>query len=186
MNRLRWALLLMSAALLVACENGYQDGPFERWARAAMNGWDMWDTPAVRPYEEPQPDLPEGSVPTEDWTSLESGQAAYKKLSAEEREKRSALSYRRYCHHCHGANGDGRIIVGESHEFEPTDLRQSHVQNMTDAEIFAHVQEGGKLMLPLAATLSPLEILLVIDHVRDLTERPSTPYYKPQFTEQRK
>lgn len=169
--------------LFTACENGYEDGPFERGVRTALNGWDMWDTPVVRPYENPMPATPEGSVPTEDRFSFEAGQRSFRELSVEKQSARSSLTYRRYCHHCHGPNGDGRIIVGESHQLKPTDLRQPRIQSMSDRALFNHIQEGGELMLPLAATLSPLEMLLAIEHVRTLEDRPSKPYFKPQFTE---
>jgi mono/diheme cytochrome c family protein len=180
---MRIPLLLTSILLLTACEKVYEDGPFERGARAALNGWDMWDTPAVRPYEEPMPATPEGAVQTEDRFSFERGEADLEAVPADKRRERGALTYRRYCYHCHGPNGDGRIIVGESHELKPTDLRSETVQAKTDQALFTHLKEGGKLMLPLAATLSPLEMLLVIGHVRTLKDRPSEPYYKPKFTE---
>lgn len=182
----RWervAFAFLIGAFVLGCENGYQGGPFERGARAVLNGFDMWATESVRPYEDPMPPHPEGAVPTEDFHSMEKGRADYKKMSKEDRSKKSALSYRRYCYHCHGPNGDGRVIAGESHEFKPADLRSAHTQALTDEEIFTHVQEGGQLMLPLAATLSPVEIMLVIDHIRTLKDHPSTPHFKPQFTE---
>ena len=179
----RTASALWIGLLLLGCENGYQDGPFERGARAALNGFDMWATESVRPYEEPMPNQPEGTVQTEDLFSIEKGRADLARLSKKDRARKSALSYRRYCHHCHGPNGDGRIIVGESHEFKPADLRSAHTQAMSDEEIFNHVKEGGELMLPLAATLSPVEIMLVIDHLRSLKDKPSVPHFKPQFTE---
>lgn len=181
---MRLGILVLFLSLLgLGCENGYQAGPFERGARAALNGFDMWATESVRPYEDPMPQRPEGSVQTEDLYSMEKGLTDLRKLSKSDRLKKSGLSYRRYCYHCHGPNGDGRIIVGESHEFNPADLRSVHTQAMTDEAIFSHVENGGELMLPLAATLSPVEIMLVIDHIRTLKDNPSTPHFKAQFTE---
>ncbi len=176
-------ILLLTFMLFVACEKGYEDGPFERGARAALNGWDMWDGDAVRPYEAPMPAMPEGVVPVEDRFSLEKGKSDLKNVPADQRADKGALTYRRYCQHCHGPNGDGRIIVGESHEFKPTDLRSRKVQSKSETALFEHLQNGGKLMLPLAATLSPVEMLLVIGHIRTLKERPSKPHFKPQFTD---
>ena len=57
------------------------------------------------------------------------------------------------------------------------------MQAQTDEALFDHLQEGGDLMLPLAATLSPMEMILTVEYLRTLERRPSTPYYKPQFTE---
>jgi mono/diheme cytochrome c family protein len=176
-------ILFLTLLLLSACEKGYEDGPFERGARAALNGWDMWDQDAVRPYQDPMPATPEGAVPTEDRFSFAKGQKDLKPVPADKRAAKGALTYRRYCHHCHGPNGDGRIIVGESHEFKPADLRRDKVQAKSDEALFKHLQEGGELMLPLAATLSPVEMLLVIGHIRTLEDNPSRPYYNPQFTE---
>ena len=179
---MRWGLLALLLLLIAACEKGIEDGPFERGARAALNGWDMWTTDFVRPYENPMPNIPEGTVAQEDRFSFARGQKDLESVLPDKREAKAALAYRRYCHHCHGPNGDGRTIVGESHEFRPKDLRATRVQQMDDKALFKHLKEGGELMLPLAATLSPLEMLLVIGHVRGLKKRPTRPHFKPQFT----
>lgn len=163
--------------MIVACEEGDWLGPVERGLRALVNGWDMWATDAVRPYEDPMPELVPGTVPTEDRFSFQVGQQHLKEIKANDLPSRALTAYRRYCHHCHGKNGDGRIIVGESHEFKPPDLRSPDIQSKTDRELFEHVKTGGDLMLPLAATLSPLDILLTAHHIRTLKDRPSKPYY---------
>jgi mono/diheme cytochrome c family protein len=180
-SRLGTSTLLL-AALVLGCDSGDWLGPMERGFRAAFNGWDMWTTEAVRPYEDPMPERVEGTRPVTDEFSLQAGRAALEPLSPADRKKKSALTYRRYCHHCHGPNGDGRIIVGESHEMKPTDLRSQRVQTKSDEALFQHLQTGGELMLPLAATMSPLEMLLAIEYLRTLKGRPSEPYFKPKFT----
>jgi hypothetical protein len=76
-----------------------------------------------------------------------------------------------------------RIIVGESYDFEPADLRTEYVQSLSDQDLFDHLKEGGDLMLPLAATLSPLEMFFAIDHVRTLKDRPSKPHFSPKYEE---
>ncbi len=134
-------------------EDGDWGGPTERGLRAAFNGWDMWNTETVRPYEDPMPPRVEGTVPVSDEFSIEKGVADFKALPLHERKERAALTYRRYCHHCHGPNGDGRIIVGESHEMKPADLRAPRIQRKSTDELFRHLKEGGELMLPLAATV---------------------------------
>jgi hypothetical protein len=160
------ALTLFLVPTVLGCDSGDWLGPMERGFRAAFNGWDMWSTEMVRPYEEPMPRRVEGTVPVTDEFSLRAGRAALEQLSPADRKKKSALTYRRYCHHCHGPNGDGRIIVGESLETRPADLRSVRVQAKTDEALFDHIQRGGELMLPLAATLSPLEMLLTIEYLR--------------------
>ncbi len=168
---------------LWGCEDGDWLGPVERGLRGALNGWDMWDGDAVRPYEDPMPKTVKGTVPTTGRVSFEKSAAAFNAMPSIKRKERAALTYRRYCHHCHGPNGDGRIIVGESLELAPTDLRSDDVQSQSDEELFEHLQTGGGLMLPFAATLSPLEMLLSIEYMRTLKDRPSKPYFQPKYTE---
>ncbi len=171
---------LLAACIMTGCEDGDWLGPFERGLRAAVNGWDMWATESVRPYEEAMPKKVEGTVPVSDRFGYETGRAALKQLSADQRKQRSALTYRRYCHHCHGPNGDGRIIVGESLEVLPTDLREDSVQSLTQQELFEYLKTGGDLMPPLNATMSPLEMLLAAEYLTTLKDRPSRPYYPPK------
>lgn len=178
--------LILGATVLfgtAGCEEGDWLGPVERGLRAAVNGWDMWTTDAVQPYEDPMPPAVEGTVATDGIPSFESAMATFEKFSPDVRKERAALTYRRYCYHCHGQAGDARVIVGESLEIKPTDLRISDVQSKSDQELFEHLRTGGELMLPLAATLAPIEMILAIEHLRTLKNRPSKPFFKPQFDE---
>jgi hypothetical protein len=63
---------LITTAFLLGCglDKGDWLGPVERGLRAAFNGWDMWSTEAVRPYEDPMPQKVEGTVATEDELSI--------------------------------------------------------------------------------------------------------------------
>ncbi|MBW2535117.1 MAG: cytochrome c [Deltaproteobacteria bacterium] len=167
----------------MGCEEGDYLGGVERGIRAGVNGWDMWDGDYVRPYEDPAPPRVEGTVPREDRFSIEAGRAELQAIGADARRERAALTYRRYCHHCHGPNGDGRIIVGESLELAPADLRSPEVQGMSEQALFEHVQSGGSLMIPLGATMSPGEMLRSIDHLRTLEGRDSRPHFRPRNTE---
>lgn len=167
----------------IGCAEGDWLGPVERGLRGAVDGWDMWETDAVRPYEDPMPDLVPGTVPTEDRTSFVVGQRGLEGLSAQARQARAARSYRRYCHHCHGQSGDGRIIVGESLDIPPADLRLDEIQSKSDRVLFDHVESGGDLMIPLAATMTPLEMLLAIEHVRTLKDRPTKAHFAPKHQE---
>jgi hypothetical protein len=179
-------LMAVAAVLCLGtsgCEDGDWFGPVERGLRGAMDGWDMWDTDAVRPYQDPMPGLVEGTVPVVDRYSFEAGTRQLEDVSPDQRKVRAARTYRRYCHHCHGPNGDGRIIVGESFDMVPTDLRLDSVQSQSDPELFDHLVEGGDLMLPFAVTMSPLEMFFAIDHVRTLKDRPTKPHFPPKFEE---
>jgi hypothetical protein len=185
-KRVNRALAAIVAALIAAACSPFDGdwlGPVERGLRSGVNGWDMWATEAVRPYEDPQPERVEGTVPVGGGYSFATGARELAALGKDSREARAALSYRRYCHHCHGQNGDGRIIVGESMEHPPTDLRTEDVQSLTDEELFELLAEGGGVMIPFRETMSPLEVLLTIEHMRTLKNRPSRPFFEPQFTE---
>jgi cytochrome c5 len=178
------AVLFVTAALLASgCEDGDWLGPVERGLRGAVNGWDMWATDSVRPYEDPMPPTVEGTVPVEQRFSFAAGAREVAAIPAEQRKERGSLTYRRYCHHCHGANGDGRTIVGESLDVVPADLRQAAIQSRDVHALYAHLQSGGKLMVPLAQTMSPAEMLLSIEHLHTLRNRPSEPFFEPAFTE---
>ena len=106
------ALVTLAAAmiLLASCEGDYL-GPAERGARAAFNGWDMWQTPAVRPYETPMPTTPPGAVPVQRGESFDTAPHRVQKMDPVHREAAGRKAYGRFCNHCHGPNGDGRIIV---------------------------------------------------------------------------
>ncbi|MBW2277001.1 MAG: cytochrome c [Deltaproteobacteria bacterium] len=173
---------LVAALFLAGCEDGDWLGPVERGIRAGVNGWDMWATDAVRPYEQPQPPVVPGTVPQDRWYSFAAGAEEIEAIPVAERRERAATAYRRFCHHCHGPNGDGRIIVGESLEIKPTDLRGDKVQRLKDRQIFEHVRGGGELMLPLAQTMSPRDILLTVGHLRTLRAAESKPHFEPQYT----
>ena len=159
-------------------------GPVERGIRAGLGTWDMWDTAMVAPYQRPLSAVPDGVVPVGGRRdTFEAAQAALEAIPAAERDKRASLTYRRFCHHCHGPNGDNRIIVGESFGFHLPDLRSDKVQNLADVQIFEALSLGGEQMIPLAATISPLDRLLVIGYLRTLKGRPSRPFYRPRWVE---
>jgi len=173
--------------------------PPERWMRAAFNGWDMWATEAVRPYETPMPPVPEGTVPfggTADaangFGSWEQALALFEALPADHerwgdlaatRDVLGTQAYARHCDHCHGPNGDGRVIVGESFSPRIPDLGAPAVQEKDDATLWARVRAGGGNMIPLADTLTPLDTLLAIHHVRSLAGAPGVPFFAPKDTE---
>jgi mono/diheme cytochrome c family protein len=179
--RRRRALLAACAALLAACDGDYF--PFERTAREAFNGWDMWDDEAVGPHQAPMPRVPAGAVPMDaprrTLTAAEQQRAA---LSVAQRRRQGALAYRRYCHHCHGPSGDGRIIVGESFTPALPDLRKVLVDR-EDREIAAAILGGTRKMVALDDTLTPLETLLALEHARSLRGAPSRPFFPPRSTE---
>jgi len=105
----RWILLAALAALgATACENGDWLGPAERGARAAFDGWDMWATESVRPYETPMPLRPAGTVPIDGKAGYEEALAEIRQIPAADLPGRAALADRRYCHLRHRPAGSAR------------------------------------------------------------------------------
>ncbi len=171
-------------------------GKIERGIRAVLGTWDMWDSQSISPYELPLQrspnEQPQAFIPV-----MESGQDArgsgessftsasmhIQAMPIEARNQKAASAYRRYCHHCHGLNGDGRSIVGESYAFALPDLRIWNIQNKLDQELFDFVSYGGKRMLPLAQTATALERLLAILHLDNLKDRPSVPVFPQRWVQ---
>ena len=177
-------ILIFLIAILLAttgCEDGDWLGPMERGMRAAFDGWDMWATDAVRPYEDPMPSTVPGTIPTDGIVSFETAQKQAQSMSPGDSQMRADLVYRRFCHHCHGPNGDGRIIVGESLDIAPKDLGSLTVQRKSDKQLFQHLETGGRLMVPLLETMSKEDMILVIGKIRSLKGSASRPYFKTQF-----
>lgn len=176
-------LFLLGILMMAGCSKGDYLGPAERMARTLGNGWDMWSTASVQPYEMPMPDTVPGTVPITGKPGYAEARAQLQQMTQAEQTTRAALVYRRYCYHCHGANGDGRIIVGESFGKQLPDLRSPAVQAKSDEQLYQGVANGSLVMIPLRNTVAPVEILLSIGHVRTLAGAPSHPYFPPQSTE---
>jgi mono/diheme cytochrome c family protein len=182
-----WLLSLPLLGLLgtAGCDKGDYFPP-ERTLRALFNGWDMWDGPAVSPYKAPAPGVampgtPEGAIPVNfDKDPFATAQTAAAKLPAEKRMQLGALAYRRFCYHCHGPNGDSRIIVGESFMPKIPDLRTPEAQAKDPREVYNLLMHGSKNMVPLDDTVTPLEAVLAIGHVKTLAGAPSKPFFDPK------
>jgi mono/diheme cytochrome c family protein len=124
----------------------------------------------------------DGTVPVGGVSGYGEARAQLDGLAPAQVRKRAALAYRRYCHHCHGSNGDGRIIVGESFGSELPDLRSEEIQQQDDQDLYNTVMDGGGNMLSLRGTLTPLEALQTVRHLRTLAGAPSRPFYPPKDT----
>ena len=176
------AAALASAFLfgLTGCDQGDWFGGVERVAREAFHGWDMWETAAVQPYEKPLLAPVDGAVALERIAGFAEARERVAEMPVEEREKRSALAYRRFCHHCHGPNGDARIIVGESFGVPVPDLRSPEIQAKTDSEIYESVSRGTERIIPLAPIMTPQDRVLAIEYVRGLAAARSVPFFEPR------
>jgi mono/diheme cytochrome c family protein len=171
-------VLLGVAGLAASLLRGDGCGPVERGLRAALGAWDMWETQRLNPQEAPLRLPPADTV--QQGAALPPLEAARRGLGLVpegQRLARGAEAYRRACGHCHGPNGDARVIVGESFAAPLADLRAEDAQGLTDEDLFEVITFGSGKMLALEDTLSPLERLLAIAHMRTLPGRPSVPFF---------
>jgi mono/diheme cytochrome c family protein len=107
----------------------------------------MWQTPGIKPYENPIPVMAAGSMP------VNGGEALYRAVAAEKitppislADTRAITSgktvYQYYCIHCHGKNFDGYGTVGQSFAPPPGDLRSAKVQSMPAGVLFKEISYG--------------------------------------------
>ncbi len=140
----------------------------------------MWQTPAVRPHEDPILIMDEDAVP------VHGGEALYRTAdpailrspfapaSAAIIEEGSKL-YFTFCLQCHGPNHDGQGTVGQSFAPLPTDLRSPEVQATGDGKMFKEISYGvdrpdGR-QPALATTIFPDERWKIVHYVKSLGVR---------------
>jgi mono/diheme cytochrome c family protein len=145
---------------------------------AFMSVGRMWQTPAIKPHENPIPVMAPGSVP------VHGGEALYHAVDAGDLAAPFALTepsaiqagqtaYGRYCIHCHGKNFDGYGTVGQSFAPPPGDLRSAKVQTMPAGALFKEISFGipdGR-QPALATTVAVEDRWNVIAYVKSLGER---------------
>jgi mono/diheme cytochrome c family protein len=138
----------------------------------------MWETPAVRPHEDPPLSTPAGTVPQD------GGEEIFQALRAEDLKSPIALSdpaqiqmgkilYSKFCAQCHGKNYDGNGTVGQSFHPLPTDLKSAKVQSLSEGAFFKEISYGlpdGR-QPPLATTIDPLDRWRIMAYVKSLGPR---------------
>ena len=135
----------------------------------------MWETPAIKPHENPIPVMEPGSVP------VNGGEALYRADDAADLKPTVTLSdpgmiaagkvaYQRYCFQCHGPNFDGYGTVGQSFAPPPHDLRSAKVQSEPIGKMFKEISYGipGGRQPALATTMTVDERWHVIAYVKSL------------------
>lgn len=158
----------------------------------------MWETPAVKPYENPILVTEAGAVPVmtgsenPDFLLRRGASAALNPVEAHYRaaDPESLISpfdptdpevieagkkgYFLYCYMCHGPNHDGEATVGQSFAPLPTDLRSFRVQNLSDGQHFKEISYGipGKRQPALATTIFPDDRWRIVHYVKSLGTRP--------------
>ncbi len=138
----------------------------------------MWQTPAIKPHENPIPVMASGSVP------VNGGEALYRAATVEALQPPFALNdpaaiasgktaYQYYCIHCHGKNYDGYGTVGQSFAPPPGDLRSGKVQAMAAGTLFKEISYGipGGRQPALATTVAVDDRWNVIAYVKSLGQR---------------
>ncbi len=137
----------------------------------------MWETPAIKPQEQPMNTMAQGVVP------FSGGEAQLRATPAQDLQapwqqaddaviEKGRTAYGRYCVHCHGKNYDGMSTVGQSFSPLPTDLTSRKVRAMSDGELFHSISYGtpNGRQPPLHASMTPEERWQVIAFVRSLAE----------------
>jgi cytochrome c len=136
----------------------------------------MWETPAVRPHEQPILAMAKHIVP------VDGGEAAFRHGPARNlvsplagadpvtvREAGRGL-YQTYCSHCHGKYHDGNGTVGQSFSPLPGDLRSERIQTMPDGLIFSEISYGipGGRQPALATTIETTDRWRITAYVKSL------------------
>lgn len=135
----------------------------------------MWETPAIRPHEEPIPVMADQSVP------FKGGEAFYRaadpnalispmNLKDPTVVQQGRQAYQYYCIQCHGKYHDGLGTVGQSFAPLPSDLRSEKVQHMNQGVLFREISYGipGGRQPALATTLTVDERWEVIGYIQSL------------------
>lgn len=139
----------------------------------------MWETPAIKPHENPLPLMAKHSVP------FDGGEAFYRQsdpdtlqasfdISRPEAVAAGMVGYKRYCIQCHGKQHDGNGTVGQSFAPLPGDLRSTKVQSMAPGRIFYEISYGlpGGRQPALATTIAVEERWLIVGFIKSLGIRP--------------
>jgi mono/diheme cytochrome c family protein len=139
----------------------------------------MWETPAVKPHEQPIPVMDSGSVPVAHagivYRSADPDTIpAPFDLSDPQARVRGEKAYGYYCVHCHGPQHDGFGTVGQSFTPVPGDLRSARIQNMSDGRIFHEISYGipGGRQPALASTIAIEERWHIVAFIKSLGARP--------------
>lgn len=146
----------------------------------------MWETPAVRPHEEPIPFMAAAGVP------FDGGERLFRSADPLNLTPSFALDdpaviaqgrqgYQYYCIQCHGKYHDGLGTVGQSFAPLPGDLRSDRVQSKAPGVLFHEISYGipdGR-QPPLATTIAVDPRWHIIGYIRSLGVRRSIPPAQP-------
>lgn len=139
----------------------------------------MWQTPAIRPHEQPIPIMAAGIIPFNGGEALMRTARDSELVSPIDTPaafdfKHAEKAYTAFCSQCHGKNHDGLGTVGQSFQPLPGDLRSKKVQAMADGTLFREISYGkpGGRQPPLATTVSIPDRWQIIAYLKSLGPRP--------------
>jgi mono/diheme cytochrome c family protein len=169
-------IAILAAVVAVVLGVGY--GVLTAWDHLFYLGR-MWETPAVRPHEQPLATAAAGIVP------ITGGEVQWREAAEEalvpmvDLTDAAAITagfaaYQNFCLPCHGKNHDGNGTVGQSFAPLPADLRGPKVQAMTPGRIFKQISYGipGGRQPALAATISTEQRWCIVAYLHSLEPRP--------------
>ncbi|MEJ2659893.1 MAG: c-type cytochrome [Desulfobacteraceae bacterium] len=127
---------------------------------ANMRAGRMWETPGVKPHEDPIPVMDTRTIPKD------GGEARYRladpaslkapfELTLPAAVSAGQQGYQYYCIQCHGQHYDGMGTVGQSFAPLPGDLRSAKIQTMPAGQLFHEISYGipGGRQPALASTI---------------------------------
>jgi len=152
---------LLCLCLLVSCDYGR-----------------MWETPAVRPHEEPLLVMDNNTIPVDgEETFLRMVNVAALNSPLEEKNPQDiALGkelYFTFCAQCHGKYHDGVGTVGQSFHPLPTDLRDVKVQQFNRGRLFKEISYGiaNGRQPALATTIDVMDRWRIVEYIKSLGKR---------------
>jgi mono/diheme cytochrome c family protein len=138
----------------------------------------MWETPAVRPYEEPMLIMEKAVIPVKGGESVFRGLRGEDLISPFENSDPQTIEagkslYFIFCAQCHGKYFDGNGTVGQSFHPLPGDLQSVRVQSMPQGTLFKEISYGtpdGR-QPPLATTIAVMDRWRIIAYLKSLGPR---------------
>jgi len=102
-----------------------------------------------------------------------------------QRHEQGREIYNFRCYYCHGYAGDAKTLASTYLKPRPRNFRSPEAKLLKRVEMISAVTEGreGTAMKPFSKTLSPAEIALVVDFVREEfidSDRENTHYHTPE------
>jgi mono/diheme cytochrome c family protein len=138
----------------------------------------MWETPGVRPHEQPLLVMQPGTVPASGGEALyrSASPASLEMPAGAEQEagvERGKKGYMTFCAQCHGNHHDGNGTVGQSFAPLPADLRTEKVQALSPGAMFKEISYGipGGRQPPLATTVELNDRWTIVAYVKSLGVR---------------